>query len=66
MELESNIPSMVQESVPPSGASISSVPVQSTAECELQSSASSNSLQVGYTRNFDEVCTSICFCTVLI
>ena len=60
MELEGNIPSMVQESVPPSGASIdtASAPMGSCSG-ELQSSASSSSLslQVGYTRNFAEVCT---------
>ena len=66
MELESNVPSMVQESVPPPGTSICSVAVQSTTDSQLQSSASSNSLQVGYTRNFAEVCTSVCFRILLI
>lgn len=57
MEQEGNIPSMVQESVPPSGSPLdtASAPMGSCSG-ELQSSAASNSLslQVGYTRNFAE------------
>ena len=60
MELEGNIPSMVQESLPPSDASFDKIsgPVGSCTTEGLQQSASSNSLSlsVGYTRNFAEVC----------